>query len=111
MIDQPAASVVTAKHCAHDHAPVNSDAAEAGVAQKIRSHFLFGIAFRYLNAIDHSPHRERIAKISDAKFPCGNRQWRRFLWLHHDEETRRRGESPSLTVGDRQLAARLNPPY
>jgi hypothetical protein len=52
-----------------------------------------------------------MAKVSDAKFPCGNRQWRRFFWLHYDEETRRRGESPSLTVGDRQLAVRLNPPY
>jgi hypothetical protein len=109
MIDQPATAVVTAKHCANDRVPVNSDTAEAGVAQKILFYFLFGIAFRYFDAIDHSPHRERIAKVSDAKFPCGNRQWRRFFWLHYDEETRRRGESPSLTVGDRQLAARLNP--
>jgi hypothetical protein len=71
----------------------------------------YALRQNYLDAIDHSPHRERMAKISDAKFPCGNRQWRRFFWLHYDEETRRRGESPSLTVGDRQLAVRLNPPY
>jgi hypothetical protein len=100
MVDQSATTVVTAKHCANDRVSVQSDTAEAGVAEEILSHFLFGIAFRYFDAIHHSPHRERATKVSDAEFSCGDRQWRRFFWLHRDEETRRRGESPPLTIND-----------
>ena len=72
MVDQSATAVVTAKDRANNRVPVYSDTAEAWVAKEILPHFLFGIAFRYLDAIDHSPHRERVTKVSDAEFPCAN---------------------------------------
>ena len=73
MVDQSSTAVVTAKNRANNRVPVYSDTAEAGVTQKIFFYFLFGIAFRYFNTFNQSPHRERLAKVSDAEFPCGKR--------------------------------------